>query len=71
MTDGGNNKGEEPTIVAQDSPVRIFPIGIGVPESQDVALTHMIMESKLFIDDPVRTSTYASSSTGSTVSRPI
>ena len=54
ITDGGNNKGEEPTVVAQDSPARIFPIGIGVPESQDVALTYMMMESKIFVDDPVR-----------------
>ena len=54
ITDGGNNKGEEPTVVAQDSPARIFPVGIGVPEAQDVALTHMMMESKIFVDDPVR-----------------
>ena len=51
-TDGGNNKGEEPALVAQDSPVRIFPIGIGVPESRDVALTYLFMESKIFADDP-------------------
>jgi hypothetical protein len=54
VSDGGNNKGEEPASVAQDSPVRIFPVGIGVPESQDVALTRIIMESKIFVDDPVR-----------------
>src|SRR5262249_28525184 len=54
ISDGGNNKGEEPTVVAQDSPARIFPVGIGVPEAQDVALTHMMMESKIFVDDPVR-----------------
>ncbi|HYF48674.1 MAG TPA: hypothetical protein VEJ63_04680 [Planctomycetota bacterium] len=51
VTDGGWNKGEEPTLVAQDSPVRIYPVGIGVPESHDIALTYLFMESKIFVDD--------------------
>ena len=51
LTDGGNNKGEDPALVANDSPVRIFPVGIGVPESQDVAITHVFMENKIFVDD--------------------
>ena len=51
-TDGGNNKGEDPAVVAQDSPVRIFPIGIGVPESRDVAVSYLFMEDKIFVDDP-------------------
>src|SRR5579862_2063126 len=51
ITDGGNNKGEDPAVVANESPVRIFPIGIGVPESQDVAITHVFMENKIFLDD--------------------
>ena len=51
LTDGGNNKGEEPALVAQDSPARIYPIGIGVPEARDVALSYLFMESKIFLDD--------------------
>jgi hypothetical protein len=51
ITDGGNNKGEDPATVAGESPVRIFPVGIGVPESQDVAITHVFMENKIFVDD--------------------
>jgi len=52
ITDGGNNKGEEPAVVAQDAPARIYPIGIGVPEARDVALAYLFMESKIFVDDP-------------------
>lgn len=52
VTDGGNNKGEEPAVVAQDAPVRIYPIGIGVPEARDVAVSYLFMESKIFVDDP-------------------
>jgi hypothetical protein len=51
VTDGGNNRGEDPTAAAQDSPVRIFPIGIGVPESHDVAIINVFCESKIFVDD--------------------
>jgi hypothetical protein len=51
LTDGGNNKGEEPAAAAQDLPVRVFPVGIGVPESHDIAVTYVFMESKIFIDD--------------------
>ncbi|HEY3320482.1 MAG TPA: hypothetical protein VGP72_08450 [Planctomycetota bacterium] len=51
VTDGGNNKGEEPAIVAQDAPARIYPIGIGVPEARDVAISYVFMESKIFVDD--------------------
>ncbi|MEI6236637.1 MAG: hypothetical protein WCT04_26565 [Planctomycetota bacterium] len=51
LTDGGSNKGEDPVTVAGESPVRIFPVGIGVPESQDVALAHVFMENKVFVDD--------------------
>ena len=51
ITDGGNNKGEDPAVVAGESPVRIFPVGVGVPESQDVAITHVFMENKIFVDD--------------------
>ena len=51
LTDGGNNKGEDPALVAGESPVRIFPVGVGVPESQDVAITHVFMETKIFVDD--------------------
>ncbi|MBI3829291.1 MAG: hypothetical protein HY291_07230 [Planctomycetes bacterium] len=52
VTDGGNNKGEEPTLVAGDMPVRIFPVGIGVPEARDVAVASVFMDSKIFLDDP-------------------
>ncbi len=51
VTDGGNNKGEDPAAVANESPVRIFPVGVGVPESQDVAITHVFMENKFFKND--------------------
>ena len=51
ITDGGNNKGEEPALVAQDLPVRVYPVGIGVPESHDVAITNIFMESKIFVED--------------------
>ncbi len=51
ITDGGSNKGEDPALVANESNARIFPVGIGVPESQDVALTHIFMENKIFVDD--------------------
>jgi len=51
VTDGGNNKGEEPAVVAQDSPVRIFPIGIGVPEMRDASVPYVFIESKIFVDD--------------------
>jgi len=51
VTDGGNNKGEEPSVVAQDMPVRVFPIGMGVPESHDIAVSYVFMESKIFVDD--------------------
>ncbi|GMV81021.1 MAG: hypothetical protein AMXMBFR7_22050 [Planctomycetota bacterium] len=52
VTDGGNNKGEDPVLVAADIPVRVFPIGIGVPEAKDIAVSNLMMESKVFIDDP-------------------
>lgn len=52
VTDGGNNKGEEPTLVAGDMPVRVIPIGIGVPEARDVAVASVFMDSKIFLDDP-------------------
>ena len=51
ITDGGNNKGEDPALVASESNTRIFPVGIGVSDSQDVALTHVFMENKIFVDD--------------------
>jgi hypothetical protein len=51
VTDGCQNYGEGPALVAQDMPVRIFPIGIGVPQSYDVAITYLFMESKIFKDD--------------------
>ncbi|MCW8129342.1 MAG: hypothetical protein KIS92_03070 [Planctomycetota bacterium] len=52
VTDGGFNKGEEPTLVASDMPVRVFPVGIGVPEARDVAVSSVFMDSKIFLDDP-------------------
>ena len=51
VSDGGNNKGEEPAVVAQDAPVRIFPIGIGVPEARDVSIAYVFMENKIFVKD--------------------
>lgn len=51
VTDGGNNKGEDPAVTAQEMPVRVFPIGIGVPQSHDVAIAHAFIESKIFVDD--------------------
>jgi hypothetical protein len=51
VTDGGNNKGEEPAIVAQDAPARVYPLGIGVPEARDVSIPYLFMESKVFVDD--------------------
>jgi len=51
VSDGGNNTGENPAAVAGDLPLRIFPVGIGVPEATDVAVNYVIMENKLFLDD--------------------
>jgi len=51
VSDGGNNKGEEPAVVAQDAPVRIFPVGIGVPEARDVSIAYVFMENKIFVKD--------------------
>ncbi|MCY3020287.1 MAG: hypothetical protein NTW87_14815 [Planctomycetota bacterium] len=51
ITDGGNNKGEEPAVVAQDAPARIYPIGIGVPEARDASVAYLFLESKVFVDD--------------------
>lgn len=52
ITDGANNKGEDPVLVSTDMPVRVLPIGIGVPEARDLAINYLFMESKIFIDDP-------------------
>ena len=51
ITDGGSNRGEEPVLAAEDFPARIFPVGIGVPETKDVAVAHFFMESRIFLDD--------------------
>jgi hypothetical protein len=51
ITDGGNNRGEEPALAAEDFPARIFPVGVGVPETKDVAVAHFFMESRIFLDD--------------------
>ncbi|MCZ7648035.1 MAG: hypothetical protein M5U26_22710 [Planctomycetota bacterium] len=52
LTDGGNNKPEDPVLVAGDIGVRVFPVGFGVPEAKDIAVSYIQMESKVFIDDP-------------------
>lgn len=52
ISDGGNNKGEEPTVVAADLPVPVFPIGMGTPRARDVAIASVFMENRIFLDDP-------------------
>lgn len=52
ITDGANNRGEEPVAAAEDLSVPIFPIGIGLPQTRDLAVGHFFVESKLFLDDP-------------------
>ena len=51
VTDGGNNKGEDPLAVAQELETRIFPIGIGAPETRHVGVANVFMDAKLFMDD--------------------
>ncbi len=56
FTDGGNNRGENPLVVAQglkEVNVPIFPVGVGFPESVDIAIKEINVSELLFKDEEV------------------
>lgn len=56
FTDGGNNKGEDPGIVAQalkEKLVPVFPVGIGFPEAIDINIVEVNVADLLFKNEEV------------------
>ncbi len=54
LTDGGNNKGEDPELVAQNmgkKGVRLFPIGIGAPQAVDIKVVDFNIPDLIFKDE--------------------
>jgi len=54
LTDGGSNKGESPEVVAQEMGkrgVRVFPIGIGVPQAVDIKIVEANIPELIFKDE--------------------
>lgn len=49
--DGGNNRGLDPLVVAKNLGVPVLPVGIGVPRPRDTAISALVVERKLFVDD--------------------
>ena len=56
FTDGVHNKGSSPQEMAvelKSRNIRLFPVGIGMPENIDVRIENILMDDLLFIDDEV------------------
>lgn len=56
FTDGVHNKGSSPQEMAvelKSRDIRLFPVGIGMPENIDVRVESIVMDDLLFIDDEV------------------
>ncbi|PCJ60901.1 MAG: hypothetical protein COA79_07520 [Planctomycetota bacterium] len=56
LTDGGNNKGEDPEIVSQSlflKKVPVFSVGIGFPESIDISIVDINIPELLFKDEEI------------------
>ncbi|MBA3938877.1 MAG: hypothetical protein H0X38_15625 [Planctomycetes bacterium] len=51
LTDGGWNRGEEPLIAAQDLGVPVFPIGVGAPQTRDIAIPFISADDVVFKGD--------------------
>jgi hypothetical protein len=56
FTDGVHNKGSSPQEMATElksRDIRLFPVGIGMPENIDVRIESIVMDDLLFVDDEV------------------
>lgn len=51
FTDGGWNRGEEPVPAAQDLGAPIFPVGVGVSQTRDIAVSYLSCEDVVFKGD--------------------
>jgi len=54
MTDGANNAGEDPRVVAVYAKrlgVPVFPVGVGAAHARDLRLAHILGEDVVFKDD--------------------
>jgi uncharacterized membrane protein len=56
LTDGQHNRGLDPVLAAEAAAsqgVRLYPVGLGEPESRDIELTNLIGEDVVFADEEV------------------
>ncbi len=51
ITDGGQNRGEEPMAAAKALGVPVHTIGVGLPQSRDLAVLFLFCEDVVFKDD--------------------
>jgi hypothetical protein len=69
FTDGGWNRGEEPVLAAQDLGAPVFTVGVGVPQTKDIAVTFLFCEDVVFKGDtfPLTVRVRSNGYTGQTV----
>ena len=53
LTDGGQNRGEDPVLAARDAGLRVFSVGVGLPQAKDIQVNHIFAEDVVFADDEV------------------
>jgi len=56
LTDGQHNRGLDPVLAAEAAAsqgVRLYPVGLGEPESRDIELTNLLGEDVVFADEEV------------------
>ena len=56
LTDGQHNRGLDPGLAAEAAAsqgVRLYPVGLGEPESRDIELTNLVGEDVVFADEEV------------------
>jgi len=51
FTDGGWNRGEDPTLVARDLGVPVYTVGVGLPEVKDLEIPFLSAEDIVFKGD--------------------